>query len=201
MFFVIISCFFVFLGMYIGQRWNIKYISINLMFGLFLFNCLVNILPNGYSLLSRNYHDTTFIYVLLGIILGVVLMMLFDYKNDSCDDVSIIGFTMINCFLLNNSMSIKFHFLLLIVNFLYYLVIGIYIKDGKSWISVFIGMVLGIFISFIGSWWIGYLFSIVVGIISCFIYSIYIVVVRNRGKYVYIALIAGLLLAFMGSIL
>lgn len=201
MFLVLICCLFVFLGMYIGKKYNLKYVSINFMFGLFLLNCLSSILPNAYSILFHNYHDTTFIYVVLGIVLGVVFMMLFDYKSDNCDDISIIGFTIINSCLLYNSLSNKFSFLLFIVNILYYVIIGIYIKDGKSWISVIVGMILGIFLSFINSWLIGYLFSIVVGIILCFIYSIYIVVVRNKSKFAYAGLLIGMLISFLGSIL
>jgi len=198
---VIISCLFVFLGMYIANRWNLKYVSINFLFGVFLLNCLVQILPNGYNLLSYNYHDTTFIYAFLGVIIGIVLMMLFDYKSDNCDDVSIVGFTMINSYLLYSTLSSHFNFILFFVNILYYVSIGIYIKDGKSWVSVFLGMILGFFISLISSWWIGYFFSIVVGIILCFIYSISIVVIRNKGRYSYISLILGMVIGFLGSIL
>lgn len=195
---VILSSLFVFLGMYIGKRFNLKYLSINFMFGLFILNCLIQMLPGAFSLLSKNYHDTTFIFVFLGIVLGVVLMVLFDYKSDNCDDVSIIAFTMVNSCILFSS---KFNFLIFIINVLYYISIGIYIKNGKSWLSVFIGMFLGIIFGFINHWMIGYFYSISVGIVLCFVYSISIVVTRSREKNSYIGLILGMLIAFLGSIL
>lgn len=195
---VLLSCLFVFLGMYIGRRYNLKYFSINFMFGLFILNCLIQILPSAYSLLSKNYHDTTFIFVFLGIVLGVVLMMLFDYKSDNCDDISIIAFSMANSCLLFNT---KISFLLLIINILYYVSIGIYIKDGKSFLSVFIGMILGFIFGIINHWIIGYFYSISVGIVLCFVYSISIVVTKCREKNSYIGLILGMIIAFLGSIL
>ena len=198
---VIISCLFVFLGMYIGRRFNLKYFSINFIFGLFLLNCLIQVLPGAYSLLYRNYHDTTFIYVFLGTILGVVFMMLFDYKSDNCDDVSIIAFTMINSCLLYHTFSTKFNLLLLIINILYYVSIGLYIKDGKSWLSVFIGLILGLIFSFINHWLIGYFYSISIGVVLCFVYSISIVVTRGKEKYASLGLILGMLVAFLGSVL
>ena len=198
---VILSCLFVFLGMYIGRRFNLKYFSINVIFGLFLLNCLIKVLPVTCSLLSKNYHDSTFIFVFFGIVLGIVLMMLFDYKSDNCDDFSIIAFTMVNSCFLYNVFNYKFSLLLFIVNVLYYISIGIYIKDGKSWISVIIGMILGLLFGFINHWIIGYFYSISVGIILCFIYSISIVVTRSKDKYSYVGLILGLLVAFLGSVL
>lgn len=198
---VILSCLFVFLGMYIGKKHILKYFSINVIFGLFLLNCLIKVLPVACSLLSKNYHDTTFIFVFLGIVLGVVLMMLFDYKSDNCDDISIIAFTMVNSCILYDVFSLKFSLFLLIINIIYYVFIGIYIKDGKSWISVIIGMILGLLFGFINHWIIGYFYSISVGIILCFIYSISIVVTRSKDKYSYIGLILGLLVAFLGSVL
>lgn len=198
---VIISCLFVFLGMYIGRRFNLKYFSINFMFGLFFLNCLIQVLPYAYSLLNKNYHDTTFIYVFLGTILGIVLMMLFDYKSDNCDDVSIIAFTMVNSCLLYHSLSVKFNLLLLLINIIYYISIGLYIKDGKSWLSVFIGMILGFIFGFFNHWLIGYFYSISIGIILCFVYSISIVVTKGREKYASFGLIFGMLIAFLGSVL
>lgn len=198
---VILCCLFVFLGMYIGRKFNLKYFSINFMFGLFLLNCLIQILPNAYSLLSINYHDMTFIYVFLGVVIGVVLMMLFDYKSDNCDDISIIGFTMVNTCILCNAFSSKFSLLLFIINVLYYVSIGIYIKDGRSFISVIIGLILGLLSCLFNHWFLGYFYSIIVGVILCFVYSISIVVTKCKDKYAYVGLILGMLVAFLGSVL
>ena len=197
---VLLCCLFVFLGMYFGKRFNLKYVSINFIFGLFLVNGLIQILPFGYKLLFINYHYSTFIYLFLGIILGISLMMLFDYKSDNCDDISIIGFSIMNTYILLFNIT-KFNFILLIINALYYFSIGVYIKDGKSWISVFIGLILGFIINLIGSWWIGFIFAIIFGVVMCFIYSISIIVFRKRGKYCSFALIFGMLIAYLGCVL
>lgn len=200
MLFVFLCCLFVFLGMFIARRFNLKYISISFMFGLFLINCLIQILPSSYNTLNINYHSTTFIYVFLGIVIGVVSMMLFDYKSDNCDDISIIGFSLINTYILCSNLS-KINLIIFIVNAIYYFSIGVYIKDGKSWISVFIGMILGIIISTIESWVIGYIFAIIFGIIVCFVYSISIVVMNRRCKYSNLFLIFGMLVAWLGCVL
>jgi hypothetical protein len=187
--------------MYIGKKYNLKYFSINLVFGLFLLSCLLLILPYAFNLLSKNFHDTTFIYVFLGITIGVVSMMLFDYKYDNCDDISIFCFAMCNCYFLSKILNYKFSFMLLIINILFYVSIGLYIRNGKSWISVFGGMFAGFILFLLGGYWLGYMFSISFGIISCFIYSISQVVFRNRTKYAYFALFVGMLLAFLGCFL
>lgn len=197
---VILCCLFVFLGMYLGKKFNLKYISVNFLFGLFLINAFIQVLPFGYKSLYINYHASTFIFLILAIIIGVALMMLFDYKSDNCDDISIIGFTIINSYVMYLSLD-RFNLILFIVNSLYYLFIGIYIRDGRSWISVFIGMIFGSVLKVIGSWWIGYLFAIIFGIIMCFIYSISIIVMRKKGKYCLLSLILGMFVAYLGCVL
>lgn len=195
---VIICCLFVFLGMFIGKKFDLKIISINMIFGLFLMNCLFNVLPCAFSILYQNYHGSTFIYVLLGSFLGYLLMRLSSYKYEDSDNISIIGFTLFNSYLLFIS---KFNLLFLIVNVLYYIFIGIYIKNSKSWISVIIGSILGLVIGLINSWMIGYIFTIVVGFLIYFIISVYNLVFRSNNKYCYIGLIIGLIIAFLGCVL
>lgn len=195
---VIISCLFVFLGMFIGNKFDLKNISINVIFGLFFINSLGNILPHCYDILYKNYHSATFIYVILGSVLGYFLMRLSGYKYEDSDNISIVGFTIFNSYLLYVS---KFSFIFLIINILYYILIGIYVRDSKSWIFVIIGMVIGVLIAFINSWVIGYLFSIIIGFLIYFIVSVYGLVFRNKNKYCYIGLIISILIALLGSIL
>ena len=195
---VIISCLFVILGMYIGKKYDLKSESINSIFGLFIMNTLVNIFPKSYLILSKNYHGSTMFYVVLGSILGYLLMKLISYKYDDVDNVSIIGFTTFNSFLLFIS---KFNFLFLVINILYYIIIGIYVRNSKSWISVIIGMVLGLVLGLMSGWCIGYVFSIIIGFLIYFIVSVYELVFRNKNKNCYYGLIVGLIVALIGGIL
>lgn len=195
---VIICCLFVFLGMFIGKKKDLKIVSINLIFGLFLINSLINVLPYAYSVLYKNYHSSTFIYVLLGSALGYLLMRLSTYKYEDSDNISIIGFTLFNSYLLYIG---KFNLLSLIINILYYVSLGIYIRNSKSWISVIIGCVLGLVIGLIDGWMIGYIFTIVIGFLIYFISSVYGVVFRGNSKMCYVGLFVGMLIAFLGSIL
>lgn len=195
---VIFCCLFVFLGMFIGNKKNLKNVSINMIFGLFLINSLVNILPNSYSILYKNYHNITLLYVILGITLGYLIVKLCTYKYDDVDNISIAGFTIFNTFLLYVS---KFNFMLLVINILYYVLIGIYVRNSKSWIFVFIGMILGIILGLINGWIIGYMFNMIIGSLIYFIVSVYGLVFRSNDKFCYIGLVFGMLIAFLGSIL
>ena len=195
---VILSCMFVILGIYIGNRYDLKSASINSIFGLFFMNTLFNILPRSFYILSVNYHSSTILYVILGSSLGFMLMKLLSYKYDDIDNVSIVGFTIFNSFLLYVS---KFNFLFLIINILYYILLGIYIRNSKSWISIIIGMILGIILVHISGWIIGYVFTIIVGSLIYFVVSVYEFVFRSNSKYCYYGLIAGVLIAFLGGIL
>jgi hypothetical protein len=195
---VIISCLFVFLGMYFGKKYDLKNISINMIFGLFLVNCVCSVFDHGYSLLKINYHSSTWYFVLLGCILGYVIMKIIDLKYDRTDNISICGFTIANSIILLVS---KFNILFLIINILYYIVIGIYIRNSKSWFSVIIGMIIGLILGSISCWLIGYLFAIFVGFIIYFVISVYTIIFRNSDKSGYYALIAGIAIALIGSML
>ena len=96
----VISSLFVFLGMYIGNKYNLKKYSINCIFGLFVINGVGRILFSSYSILYRNYHRSTFFFLLLGCILGYSLMKLVSFKYEETDNVSICGFTLFNTYLL-----------------------------------------------------------------------------------------------------
>jgi len=195
---VIISCLFVFLGMYIGKKNDLKKSSIHMLFGLFLINSLCAILVNGYSFLSINYHSSTYYFVTLGSILGFVLMKIIDTKCEETDDISICGFVITNTIIL---LASKFNLLFLVVNILYYVIIGIYIKNSNSWISVFIGMVLGIVLYSLHTWLIGYVFTISFGFIIYFIYSLYTMIFKSGDKESYYYLIAGMVVALLGCVL
>ena len=195
---VIISCLFVFLGMHIGKKYDLKKSSINMLFGLFLINSLCVILVNGYSFLSLNYHSSTYYFLILGSILGFVLMKIIDMKCSETDDVSICGFVICNTILLFAS---KFNLLFFVINILYYVILGIYIRNSKSWISVFVGVILGFIFYLLHSWIIGYMFSISFGFIIYFIYSVYTMIFRSGDKESYYYLIAGMIVALLGSVL
>lgn len=197
LFLVILCCLFVFLGMFIGKKKDLKNVSINMIFGLFLINALVNVLLYGYSILYANYHSGTFIYVVLGLIVGFLIMNIINYKCSNSDDFSIIGFTIFNTYFLYN----RFSFLLFIINIWYYILIGIYIRNSRSFISVFIGMILGLLFSLINSWLLGYVFTIVFGFLSYFIVSVYGIIFRNNNKFAYIGLVIGMILGLLGGIL
>lgn len=195
---VIICLIFLFVGMYIGNKYDLKRVSINMIFGLFLINGLLNILPKNYSVLFINYHYSTWFYLILGSILGYLIMKIIGFKYDETDNISIAGFTIFNTVLLVVS---RFNILLLFINILYYIMIGIYIRKSKSWISVLIGMVLGLLLSLVTSWVSGYVLAVILGFIIYFIASVYSIVFKSKDKFAYYGLIAGFVVALIGSIL
>ena len=194
---VIICLLFLFIGMYIGNRFDLKKISINMIFGLFLINSLI-ICMSGCSFLLINYHNSTLLYLILGIIVGYLLMEIIGYKYDETDNISIGGFAFFNTFLLVNA---KFNLLFLIINILYYVFIGIYISKSKSWISILIGMILGLVFSSITCWMFGYVLSIIIGFIIYFIVSVYSIVFKSNERKACYGLIAGMVIALLGGIL
>ena len=201
MLYVFFSCLFVFLGMYIGDigdKKNMKNISINMVFGLFLLNSLISLFPFCFNFLYTNYHSSTFLYVFLGIVLGFSLMKLVSIKYDEPDNICITGFSLFNSYLLFFS---KFNFLFLIINMLYYVILGIYIRKSRSWICVFIGMLVGLFLSMFNTWIFGYVFTIILGCLIYFIVSVYSIVFKSNSKYSYYGLIVGMLIAFLGCVL
>ena len=112
---VIISCLFVFLGMHIGKKYDLKKSSINMLFGLFLINSLCVILVNGYSFLSLNYHSSTYYFLILGSILGFVLMKIIDMKCSETDDVFVILFYFLLANLIYYSLLLIFYIMLFLV--------------------------------------------------------------------------------------
>ena len=193
-----LCCLFIFLGMFIGEKYDLKKTSIHIIFGLFIVNFLVSLIPYVYSYLYVNYHSSTLMYVLLSIILGYLLIRLVNYTYEDSDNLSILGFTLFNTSLFCLH---KFNILFLIINIFYYIFIGIYIKKSKSWIYVFIGCVLGILFSLINSWIMGYIFGINVGFLLYFILSVYNIVFRGNDKVCNIGLIIGLVVALFGGLL
>lgn len=191
---VLLITLFVFLGMFIGKKYDLKYFSINSIFSLFLVNGLFNIfLASNY--LSINYHDTTWIYLILCGVVGFILMKIIGIKSDNPDDVSITCFSFLNCFILFTG---KLNFLIFLVNVIYYVLIGIYIKDSKSNMYVFLGFILSFIASFISSWMLGYLMASLIGIIIYFLFSIYNVVIRNSA---YVGIVVGILVGIIGAII
>lgn len=195
---VVLSCLFIFLGMFIGEKYEFRKLSINVLFGLFTINCLSSCVPYVYSVLYKNYHSSTFFYVLLSVILGYLIIKLINCKYEDSDNVSILGFTFINtCLLISHRFSILF----LIINFIYYILLGIYIRKSKSWIYVLSGCFLGLIFSLFNSWFIGYIYGINVGFILYFIISIYSIVFKSKEKYSGISLIIGFVIALLGGML
>lgn len=195
---VILCLIFLFVGMYIGNKYDLKKISINMIFGLFLMNGFCSILFKGYSLLAFNYHHSTWFYLILSCSLGYLIMKIIDFKYDETDNISICGFTLINTFLL---VATKFNALGFIINLLYYVMLGIYIRKSKSWISVLIGMVFGLLFSLMISWMLGYIFTIIFGFVLYFIISVYNMVFKSKDKFAYYSLCAGIIIGLLGSIL
>lgn len=198
MFLAFFACLFVFLGMYLGNKYDLKKMSINILFGLFFVNLLFSILLSGYSLLSVNYHGSTWFFVLMSCILGILFMKIADIKYDETDNISICGFTIANTIIFLVS---KFSFLLLIINILYYVFIGIYIRNSKSWFSVFIGCLLGVIFSHFYGWMLGYVYSIILGFVVYFVYSINGIIFKNSNKKYYYGLVLGIIVAVIGSVL
>jgi hypothetical protein len=194
----VLSCLFVFLGMYIGNKYDSKRFSINVLFGLFTINCLSSAIICVYPFLFINYHSSTLFYVFLSVILGYLLIKFINCKYEDSDNVSILGFTIINTslFIMHRS-SILF----LIINIIYYILLGIYIKKSKSWIFILSGCIIGIILSFIKVWAIGFVYGINVGFIFYFILSIYNIVFRNKDKGSSIGLIVGFIVALLGGLL
>ncbi len=195
---VVFSCLLVFLGMFIGNKYDLKKISINAIFGLFTVNAFQCISSAVYPLLYKNYHKSTMFFIILGIILGYLVIKFINCKYEDSDNISILGFTVINTYLLIiHSFSIVF----LIINILYYVLLGIYISKSKSWIYVLLGCFLGILLSLIKLWLIGYAYGICVGFVVYFILSVYNIVFRCKEKNAHIALIAGSIIALLGGLL
>ena len=194
----VFSCLFVFLGMFIDERFCFKKFSISFIFGLFTLNCLSSTIPYSYLILYKNYHSSTWFFTLLSIILGYLLMKLINCKYEDCDNVSILGFSIVNTslFVLH-----KFSFLFLIVNIFYYVLLVIYVNRSKSWIFVLVGCFFGIMLSFIGVWCVGYVYGLSIGFIVYYVLSVYGIVFRNNDKNSYISLILGFLIALLGGIL
>ena len=194
---ILITILFTFLGMFIGKKYDLKYFSINSIFGLFLTNSLYNIIISN-NMLSINYHKTTWIYLILCTILGYIIMKIIGYKSDNPDDVSIAGFSFLNCFLLFLG---KLNIFTFIISILYNILIGIYIKDTKSYLYVFLGFILAFISSFLYNWIFGFLFSTLIGIFIYFLFSIYLLVFRNKEKMGIIGLLAGIIIGTIGGIL
>ena len=198
MFLAILCCLFIFLGMFIAEKYDFKKLSISVLFGLFIINCLSSVIPYVYSVLYKNYHATTFFYVLLSSVLGYLLIKLINFKYEYSDNVSIFGFTFVNTCLL---ISHRFNILFLVVNIVYYILLGIYIKKSKSWIFILSGCFLGLVFNMFNSWIIGYIYGINIGFILYFIISVYSIVFKNKEKYAGVSLIVGIIIALLGGIL
>ena len=194
----VICSLFVFLGMYIGNKYDLKKYSINSIFGLFVINGLGCILLNSYRFLYMNYHKGTFLFLVLGCILGYALMKLISFKYEETDNISICGFTLFNTYLLVIS---KFNFFFLLVNILYYVLIGIYISKSKSWIYVLLGLVLGLIFSVFSSWVLGYMFAVMFSFVLYFILSVYSLVFKSNGKMYNYSLICGIVVGLLGCVL
>lgn len=198
MFLAVLSCLFIFLGMFIGERFDFKKLSINVIFGLFVLNSIASTLPFVYSCLYKNYHSSTWIFVVLSIILGYLLIKLINCKYEDSDNVSILGFTILNtCLLILHRFSILF----LIINIIYYILLGIYIKRSKSWIFVLTGCFLGIVLCLINKWVLGFVYGINLSFVIYFILSVYSIVFKSKDKGSLIGLIVGFIVALLGGIL
>lgn len=189
---------FVFFGMFLCQKKNWKGESIFLIFGLLLFSLISCIIPCGYSFLYRNYHSNTFIYFVAGSLLGYLFMKLCSYKYDKCDNIVLIGYSLFISFLLCIN---KFNIFSLIISILFYIVIGIYIRNSNSFIGVLIGSLLGVLLSFFTSWINGYVICFIIGLVLYFILSLFIMIFRNKNKGYYYYLIIGMVIGFLGSLL
>lgn len=194
----VICSLFVFLGMYIGNRYDLKKYSINSIFGLFVINGLCCILFNSYRVLYINYHRSTFLFLVLGCILGYALMKLISFKYEETDNISICGFTLFNTYLFVVS---RFSFFFLLVNIFYYILIGIYISKSKSWIYVLLGLILGLVFSLFSSWVLGYMFTILFSFVLYFILSVYSLVFKSNGKMYNYSLICGIIVGLLGCVL
>ena len=195
---VILCLIFLFVGMYIGNRHDLKKVSISMIFGLFLINALFNIMIKGYYILFINYHYSTWFYLILGSTIGYLLMKIIDFKYDETDNISIGGFALFNTILLVTG---RFNILALIINGLYYVMLGIYIRKSKSWISVLVGMLLGLLFGLVTSWMLGYVFAVIFGFVIYFITSVYNIILKSKDKLAYYGLLAGIIVALIGSVL
>lgn len=193
-----VCCLFVFLGMVISDKYDFKKLSINALFGLFTMNVITCVALFVYKVLFRNYHSSTFFYVFLSTLLGYLLVKLINCKYDDCDNVSILGFTIVNTYLF---IFHSFNILFLLINIIYYILLGIYIKKSKSWIFVLIGALLGIVFSFIDNWVMGYIYGINLGFIFYYVISVYGIVFRSKDRNSYIGLIVGFVIALLGGLL
>ena len=190
----VFSCLFIFLGMYIGEKYDLKKLSINVIFGLFVVNTFQCISAGAYPFMFVNYHNTTYFYI----VLGYLLLKLINCKYDDCDNISVLGFTIINtCLFIAHSFNILF----LVINILYYIMIGIYIKKSKSWIYILLGCGIALILSLFKIWFIGYIYTINAGFILYFVFSVYNIVFRSKDKSSLVSLILGLVIALIGGLL
>lgn len=195
---VIVCCLFVFLGMYIGDKYNLKSVSIYSVFGLFGINAFMSVLFASHYYLSINYHSSTMIYLILGCILGYTIMKIVCLRYDEADNLSIVGFSLFNSYLF---VIRRFSFLFFLINILYYIIIGIYIRKSRSWIFVFIGMFIGILLGFVSSWILGYLFCIIFSFLLYFVISICGLIFKGRNELSFYFLAGGILIGIVGCLL
>ena len=196
---LVVTCFlFSFLGMYIGEKYDLKKASIYIIFGIFTINILCSMFPIAYELLYRNYHGSTWLYISLSILVGYLLIKLINYKYEDSDNLSIVGFIISNSYLLYLH---KFSIIFFIINILYFILIGLYIKRSKSWIYVMTGSIIGIIFNYINAWGIGFVLSINIGFVLYYILSIYNIIFRCSNKKYYFCLIIAIIIAFLGGVL
>lgn len=209
-----LTAIFILIGIYVNTLLNKKNIKtknivINIMYGILLFTSIIKILPTSYSLLSQNYHDTTYIYLILTILIGLIfikLLTLNKNENKITSIFSLMSFCLIQGIIINNYNIQNINYISLIYTSIYNFIIGFYIKEINNKktpiLLVILFYIVGILLGNINNWQMGYSFSVSLGIITYFIITMTPNIIKNKNSiYETIGLIAGISLVFVEVII
>lgn len=201
---------FIIIGTYINTLLNkknirTKNVSINMLYGLLLLTSIIKILPVSYSLLSKNYHDTTYVYLILTILIGFIIIEIFNLnkkQNKNTSILSLMVFCLIQGIIISNYNIQNIDYISMIFLSIYNIIIGIYIKEINnkklSIIPITVSYLIGLLLGNITNWQMGYLFSVSLGIIIYFIISLSSSIIKNKNSiYETIGLVIGMTLVLL----
>lgn len=178
---------FLLIGFYFSKKSNNKYLF-NFLFGFLLMEFIIRFVPITYNILSINYHDTTFFYIVLLMILGIIISILFN-KGQLLAYSSFFNFS---------GLFSGFSFSLIIYSFIGF-IIGLNSLNRKWLIMFILSFLIGFLFNFIGFWMVGYLYGILLGIVGYYLISMMGIVFKCKEKYVCFFLISGMILSYIGG--
>ncbi|MBP3920301.1 MAG: hypothetical protein J6D28_01920 [Bacilli bacterium] len=181
---------FMIVGFFIGNKYKNDNL-ISLIFGFILFEFLVRYLPVSYNLLSINFHDATFLYIILLVILGFVIMKFFNNNK------FIIGCALF--ILMGFSLGFGFSFLLITYSIMC-IFFGVCISSNKKILMLlmfFACCLFGCVLHGINDFRIGYLLGFCLGIVGYYIVKMFPSIIKCKKKITGLLLLIGMFLSFL----